>query len=127
MNQLDEGSCVLSEMESGEKVTGGEREKHLKHVNVGSSQSSSVAWDATTQRSHAQKKVSRLQGDRDQTHFDFSCKFQTTCLGFFFYSPAGFLFSAITPPGPDGDNWLFCILDLRLLAKETIRYCSGEE
>lgn len=82
MNQLEEGSCVLGGMESGEKITGEEREKRLKHVNVGSSQSSSVAWDATTQRSQVQKKVSRLQGDRDQTHFDFSCKFHTTCLGF---------------------------------------------
>lgn len=33
-----------------------------------------------------------------------------------FLFPAGFLFAAITLPGPDGDNWPFSILDVRLMA-----------
>lgn len=40
MSQLDEGSRVLSGIESRERIEGGEREKRLKHVYVGSSQSS---------------------------------------------------------------------------------------
>lgn len=66
-----------------------------------------------------------IQEDRDQTCLGFSCKFHSSY--FFFISQLEFLFAAITPPGTDDDNWPLCMLDVRLMAKETIRHCSGEE
>lgn len=60
MSQLDVSSRVLGGIESRERITGGEREKRLRHVYVGSSQCSPVAWDATTQLSQVQKTASRL-------------------------------------------------------------------
>lgn len=60
MSQLDVSSRVLGGKAEREKITGGEREKRLQHADVGSSQCSPVAWDATTQLSQVQKTASRL-------------------------------------------------------------------
>lgn len=118
MNQLDGGSRVLGGIESRERITGGERERQrLKHFLMGSSQSLPVAWDATTQLSQSRKQhPGCIQRDQDQTHGVFSCKCHTSSLGCFCLFPAGFLFAAITLPGPDGDNWPLSILDVRLMA-----------
>lgn len=84
-SQLDGGSRVLGGLESKERIMGGERErKCLEHFLLGSSQSSPVAWDATTRLNQSRKQhPGCIKRDQDPTQRGFSCKFHTSCFGFF--------------------------------------------
>lgn len=74
---------------------------------------------------HRKEHPGCIQGDQDQTHLDVCYKFHTSSLGFSFFS--WILFAAIILLGLVCDDWPLCILDVRLMAKEAILQCSGEE
>lgn len=76
---------MLGGLESKERIMGGGRErKRLEHFLLGSSQSSPVAWDATTQLNQSREQhPGCIKRDQDPTQRGFSCKFHTSCFGFF--------------------------------------------
>lgn len=111
----------------GERNTEGEGSSISRHACVGSSQSPPVPWDATSQPGPAQcsQKVRAVSGETRTRHIlmcDVNCKpfFQALL------SPTGFCLLLYFHHGSFVVNGLLCIVDVRLMAKETIPHCHGE-
>lgn len=135
MSQLDVSSHVLDGIESREGITGEERDrKHAKPMCMWAPVSvrHQPGMPPLSLAKFTKQHPDCLQEDRDQiplvccTFYTSCLAFYTSCLAFFFFK-LEFLFAAITPPGTNDDNWPLCMLDVRLMAKETIQNCSGEE